>query len=214
MNMHRHRHRDRPSQSLSSHPAFAHIRRWQSTIAHRGHGPCCSTVCEWNQSTALRLTVRTARSSAACTSVPADGTIAITGNPKFPVNEGGLCAKGWSAADTLRHPERLLTPLARDGNDRAGARWNGMRRSIGSLRRSDRIRAYIRTRCDWRLWRRIADQRKGVPARQICAGGGRHSQYRLQRPILHVVCGRGGVARARHRSRPAVSARRHSASRG
>jgi assimilatory nitrate reductase catalytic subunit len=49
--------------------------------------------------------------------VPAASAIAITGNPKFPVNEGGLCAKGWSAADTLRHPDRLLTPLARDEND-------------------------------------------------------------------------------------------------
>jgi assimilatory nitrate reductase catalytic subunit len=48
---------------------------------------------------------------------PADGVVAITGNQKFPVNEGGLCAKGWSAANTLRHPDRLLTPLARDEND-------------------------------------------------------------------------------------------------
>ena len=49
--------------------------------------------------------------------VPSRGAIAVTGNHKFPVNEGGLCAKGWSAADTLRHPDRLLTPLARDSND-------------------------------------------------------------------------------------------------
>ena len=49
--------------------------------------------------------------------IPADGVVTITGNPKFPVNEGGLCAKGWSAANTLRHPDRLLTPLARDEND-------------------------------------------------------------------------------------------------
>ncbi len=49
--------------------------------------------------------------------IPAGGVVTITGNPKFPVNEGGLCAKGWSAANTLRHPDRLLTPLARDEND-------------------------------------------------------------------------------------------------
>ncbi len=43
--------------------------------------------------------------------------IEIAGNTKFPVNEGGLCVKGWTAAGTLRHPDRLLTPLARNAND-------------------------------------------------------------------------------------------------
>jgi assimilatory nitrate reductase catalytic subunit len=40
--------------------------------------------------------------------------IDVAGNRKFPVNEGGLCVKGWSAAATLRHPDRLLSPLVRD----------------------------------------------------------------------------------------------------
>lgn len=39
--------------------------------------------------------------------------VAIEPNPHFPVNNGGLCAKGWSAAAPLQHPERLLTPLIR-----------------------------------------------------------------------------------------------------
>ncbi len=39
--------------------------------------------------------------------------ITISGNPDFPVNKGGLCLKGWTAAATLSHPERLSTPLAR-----------------------------------------------------------------------------------------------------
>jgi assimilatory nitrate reductase catalytic subunit len=38
---------------------------------------------------------------------------AITGNEQFPVNKGRLCVKGWSAAATLTHPDRLRTPLAR-----------------------------------------------------------------------------------------------------
>lgn len=38
----------------------------------------------------------------------------ITGNDAFPVNKGKLCIKGWTASATLAHPERLLTPLARD----------------------------------------------------------------------------------------------------
>src|SRR4051794_592441 len=32
----------------------------------------------------------------------------------FPVNGGGLCQKGWTAAELLDHPERLTSPLMRD----------------------------------------------------------------------------------------------------
>ena len=45
------------------------------------------------------------------------GDVAIAGNPAFPVNQGALCVKGWTAAATLRHPERLTAPLVRDDND-------------------------------------------------------------------------------------------------
>ncbi|MGC4787331.1 molybdopterin oxidoreductase family protein [Micromonospora sp. DT178] len=33
---------------------------------------------------------------------------------QFPTNRGGLCQKGWTAAELLDHPERLTTPLLRD----------------------------------------------------------------------------------------------------
>jgi NAD(P)H-dependent nitrite reductase large subunit len=45
-----------------------------------------------------------------------EGRITIDGNVRFPVNKGGLCVKGWAAAGTLDHPERLTTPLIRDGS--------------------------------------------------------------------------------------------------
>jgi assimilatory nitrate reductase catalytic subunit len=32
----------------------------------------------------------------------------------FPTNQGGLCQKGWTAAELLDHPQRLTTPLLRD----------------------------------------------------------------------------------------------------
>ena len=32
----------------------------------------------------------------------------------FPTNRGGLCRKGWSAAELLHAPDRLQTPLMRD----------------------------------------------------------------------------------------------------
>jgi assimilatory nitrate reductase catalytic subunit len=42
------------------------------------------------------------------------GSFSIEGNARFPVNKGGLCVKGWNAAETLSHPDRLLDPLVRD----------------------------------------------------------------------------------------------------
>ncbi len=35
--------------------------------------------------------------------------VSVMGNPEFPVNRGGLCVKGWAAASTLTHAERLLS---------------------------------------------------------------------------------------------------------
>lgn len=46
--------------------------------------------------------------------VSSDDGCTVAPNPHFPVNKGGLCAKGWSAAATLNHPERLLQPMVRN----------------------------------------------------------------------------------------------------
>lgn len=49
----------------------------------------------------------------------------VTGDPRFPVNRGGLCVKGWTAGATLAHPERLLTPLVRGAaGDLEPAEWD------------------------------------------------------------------------------------------
>jgi len=42
-----------------------------------------------------------------------DGSIELTGRDD-PINQGGLCLKGANAAELIRHPERLRTPLVRD----------------------------------------------------------------------------------------------------
>jgi assimilatory nitrate reductase catalytic subunit len=42
----------------------------------------------------------------------------------FPTNRGGLCSKGWTAAELLDHKDRLLTPLVRE---RAGDRSSVLR---------------------------------------------------------------------------------------
>ncbi|RCG15176.1 nitrite reductase [Streptomyces diacarni] len=49
---------------------------------------------------------------------PGPGTGQLTIAPRdFPTNRGGLCQKGWTAAELLTSPERLTTPLMRDGKD-------------------------------------------------------------------------------------------------
>ena len=46
---------------------------------------------------------------------PGDGAgVQVAGDPDFPVNQGWLCVKGWTAAGLLDHPGRLTTPLVRD----------------------------------------------------------------------------------------------------
>jgi assimilatory nitrate reductase catalytic subunit len=45
-----------------------------------------------------------------------DGTgSAVVAGRDFPTNRGGLCRKGWTAADLLTGPGRLTTPLVRTG---------------------------------------------------------------------------------------------------
>ena len=52
--------------------------------------------------------------------------IVIAPQGDFPTNRGGLCAKGWTAAELLAHPERLTGPLVRDerGSPLRPATWN------------------------------------------------------------------------------------------
>ena len=42
------------------------------------------------------------------------GELSVEGDEQFPVNRGRLCVKGFTAAKTLSHRERLTTPLLRD----------------------------------------------------------------------------------------------------
>ncbi|GAB3347985.1 molybdopterin oxidoreductase family protein [Modestobacter lapidis] len=70
----------------TSHPATG-------TRTTRTHCPYCSLQCGVTMTAGDRP----------ATLVPAD----------FPVNNGGLCSKGWSAPELLDHPERLTRPLVR-----------------------------------------------------------------------------------------------------
>ncbi|TDC57657.1 nitrite reductase [Micromonospora sp. KC207] len=56
---------------------------------------------------------------------------------QFPTNRGGLCQKGWTAAELLDHPDRLTTPLVRDagtGELRPASWAEAMERIVGGIR--------------------------------------------------------------------------------
>ncbi|MFC3501346.1 molybdopterin oxidoreductase family protein [Micromonospora krabiensis] len=56
---------------------------------------------------------------------------------QFPTNRGGLCQKGWTAAELLDHPDRLTTPLVRDpaSGELRPATWStAMARIVSGLR--------------------------------------------------------------------------------
>ncbi len=46
-----------------------------------------------------------------------NGSLSVAPRPDFPVNNGGLCQKGWTSAELLSHPDRLTTPLVRGTKD-------------------------------------------------------------------------------------------------
>ena len=53
------------------------------------------------------------------------GETQVKADPVCPVNKGALCIKGWTSAETLHHPERLLTPLVRNqAGELAPASWD------------------------------------------------------------------------------------------
>jgi len=51
-------------------------------------------------------------------------TLEVTPWEEFPVNEGGLCRKGWTSAALLKHRERLTTPLIRRDGELQPATWD------------------------------------------------------------------------------------------
>jgi len=57
----------------------------------------------------------------------------------FPTNRGGLCQKGWTAAELLNHPDRLTTPWVRDHRHESlrPASWTeALDRIVAAIRRT------------------------------------------------------------------------------
>jgi assimilatory nitrate reductase catalytic subunit len=68
-------------------------------------------------------------------------SVVLAPQDDFPTNRGGLCAKGWTAAELLTHPERLTGPLVRDerGSPLRPATWNeALERVVATFRHIQR----------------------------------------------------------------------------
>ncbi|WDV51795.1 molybdopterin oxidoreductase family protein [Streptomyces coeruleorubidus] len=66
--------------------------------------------------------------------------VEVEPSPDFPVNQGGLCQKGWTAPVLITAPDRLRTPLVRGaGGELAPAGWDEALDLIA--RRLQRLRA-------------------------------------------------------------------------
>ena len=54
-----------------------------------------------------------------------NGSTRVVGDARFAVNRGSLCIKGWTAAELLSHPDRLLQPLKRNARGvLVGTSWD------------------------------------------------------------------------------------------
>jgi assimilatory nitrate reductase catalytic subunit len=91
-------------------------------LAVRTHCPYCAFQCGIRMSDPL-----------------GDAAQTIQGDPHFPVNNGQLCVKGWTAHTLLTHPDRLTTPLVRDrrSDDFRPATWDeALDRIADAMRRT------------------------------------------------------------------------------
>jgi assimilatory nitrate reductase catalytic subunit len=65
----------------------------------------------------------------------------VQGDPYFPVNNGQLCIKGWTAAALLDHPQRLTIPLVRSASgELQSASWEAALDRVADGMRSVRER--------------------------------------------------------------------------
>jgi assimilatory nitrate reductase catalytic subunit len=119
-----------------------------------------------------------------------DRPAGLTPQEDFPTNRGGLCAKGWTAAELLDSPERLLTPLVRDrrSDPFRPASWDeALDRVVGAITRSQERYGADSVGC---FGGGGLTNEKALCPGQVRSGRPALVGHRLQRPVLHVL--RGG----------------------
>nr|WP_276512176.1 molybdopterin oxidoreductase family protein [Cryobacterium roopkundense] len=99
------------------------------------HCPYCALQC------AMALTPDAGSTEAPGTDAPATdapGRVTVSGRD-FPTNRGGLCKKGWTSAELLSSPDRILEPMLRQADGTfAPASWDEALDLVAGTLRSTR----------------------------------------------------------------------------
>ena len=104
----------------------------------------------------------------------------------FPVNRGQMCIKGFTSASLLDHPSAADDAAAARRRRPAAPGELGRPRSTSSPSGCWRSARAHGAEALARVRQRRADQREGLPARQVRPRWrSRTPQHRLQRPLLH-----------------------------
>src|SRR5256886_16101046 len=87
--------------------------RCEWLLAGRKHSRCVSEPARLHASDMPEVATHCPYCALQCgMTLRADASGRVEVAPRdFPTNRGGLCQKGWTAADLLDHPDRLTTPL-------------------------------------------------------------------------------------------------------
>jgi assimilatory nitrate reductase catalytic subunit len=87
----------------------------------RTHCPYCALQCAMT----LSPSAAADRPTATATTAPAGRMLSLSvAGRDFPTNRGGLCKKGWTSAELIDSPRRILSPLMRDARgELVSASW-------------------------------------------------------------------------------------------
>src|SRR2546423_5493417 len=87
--------------------------RCEWLLAGRKHSRCVSETARLHASDMPEVATHCPYCALQCgMTLRADASGRVEVAPRdFPTNRGGLCQKGWTAAELLDHPDRLTTPL-------------------------------------------------------------------------------------------------------
>jgi len=84
--------------------------------------------------------------------------IKLEGNPAHPLNQGGLCARGQAGLQGLYDPDRIKTPLVKDGANWKAATWDEALALVGGKIAAARTKTVLLTGLETGTMRALAGE--------------------------------------------------------
>ena len=84
--------------------------------------------------------------------------IKLEGNPAHPLNQGGLCARGQAGLQGLYDPDRIKTPLVKDGANWKAATWDEALAVVGGKIAAARTKTVLLTGLETGTMRALAGE--------------------------------------------------------